>query len=59
MSAVLSSAAPTVRVKAANVYGVWNEEGATLRLTISPPWWKTTWAYVFYIVGLGLLIVSG
>lgn len=47
------------RVKAANVYGVWNDEGATLRITITPPWWKTAWAYVLYLMGLGLLIFIG
>lgn len=36
------------RVKAANNNGVWNEEGASLRIIIYPPWWKTTTAYVGY-----------
>ena len=45
-------------VKAANPYGVWSRP-TVLRITIAPPWWQTTWAYVFYIVGLGLLIFAG
>jgi len=36
------------RVKAANNNGVWNEEGASLKITINAPWWKTTWAYIVY-----------
>lgn len=31
------------RVKAANKEGVWNETGAQLRITITPPFWKTWW----------------
>ena len=42
----------TFRVIAANSDGVWNAEGASVRLIISPPWWTTWWAYVFYAVGL-------
>ena len=29
------------RVKASNNDGVWNEQGAALAITISPPWWQT------------------
>jgi signal transduction histidine kinase/ligand-binding sensor domain-containing protein len=42
------------RVKAANNHGIWNEEGATLRITVNPPWWETIWAYILY----GLLLVA-
>ncbi|WP_199200241.1 two-component regulator propeller domain-containing protein [Adhaeribacter arboris] len=38
------------RVKASNNDGVWNEAGATLRITILPPFWKTNWAFAFYII---------
>ncbi|HEV7815844.1 MAG TPA: two-component regulator propeller domain-containing protein, partial [Janthinobacterium sp.] len=31
------------RVKAANKDGVWNDDGATLDITIMPPFWKTWW----------------
>jgi len=31
------------RVKASNNDGVWNEEGASLRVIITPPFWKTNW----------------
>jgi len=31
------------RVKAANKDGVWNDNAATLRITILPPFWKTWW----------------
>ncbi|MBN1123095.1 MAG: response regulator [Anaerolineae bacterium] len=31
------------RVQAANEDGVWNEEGVSLLITITPPWWQTWW----------------
>ncbi len=40
-------------VKASNNNDVWNQEGATLKITILPPWWRTFWAYIAY----GLLLV--
>jgi signal transduction histidine kinase/ligand-binding sensor domain-containing protein/DNA-binding response OmpR family regulator len=43
------------RVKGSNNDGVWNEEGTSLYLTITPPWWNTWWAYILY----GLLFLSG
>lgn len=33
----------TFRVKASNSDGVWNQEGATVRIKIIPPVWKTWW----------------
>jgi len=35
-------------VKGSNNDGVWNEEGTSLKITITPPWWKTWWAYTLY-----------
>jgi signal transduction histidine kinase len=31
------------RVQASNRDGVWNEEGVSLPILITPPWWKTNW----------------
>ncbi|MBL0745475.1 hybrid sensor histidine kinase/response regulator transcription factor [Chryseolinea lacunae] len=45
----------TLKVKAANNDGVWNETGTTLTITIHPPWWKTWYAYVVY--ALAALVV--
>jgi ligand-binding sensor domain-containing protein/signal transduction histidine kinase len=36
----------TLRVKAANSDGVWNEAGTSLVLIITPPFWKTAWFIV-------------
>jgi len=47
------------RVKGSNKDGVWNEQGAVIKVTILPaPWWSW-WAYLIYsllILGLFLLI---
>ena len=37
-----------LRVKGSNNDGVWNEEGTTLRITVTPPWWRSHWAYTGY-----------
>jgi ligand-binding sensor domain-containing protein/serine phosphatase RsbU (regulator of sigma subunit) len=38
----------TLRVKGSNNAGVWNNDGASLRILVTPPWWKTPWAYAGY-----------
>jgi signal transduction histidine kinase/ligand-binding sensor domain-containing protein/DNA-binding response OmpR family regulator len=38
----------TFRVRGTSGDGVWNEEGASLKIIITPPWWKTGWAYSLY-----------
>jgi signal transduction histidine kinase/ligand-binding sensor domain-containing protein/DNA-binding NarL/FixJ family response regulator/HPt (histidine-containing phosphotransfer) domain-containing protein len=42
------------RVKAANKDGIWNDNAATLRITIEPPLWKTWW----FRSGFGLLLAG-
>ncbi|MFN0158352.1 MAG: two-component regulator propeller domain-containing protein [Bacteroidota bacterium] len=45
-----------LRVKGSNSDGVWNDAGASLDILVTPPWWKTTWAYSGYgIIFLGVL----
>ncbi|RMF58114.1 MAG: hypothetical protein D6743_18055, partial [Calditrichaeota bacterium] len=46
------------RVRAANNDGVWNEEGASVRIIITPPWWRTGWAYASYVVMLLLALYA-
>ena len=45
----------TFRVKGSNSDGVWNEQGASVKIIILPPYWRTWWAYTLY----SLLLVSG
>lgn len=44
----------TLRIKAANNDGVWNEEGISLGITITPPYWRTWW-----FMSLSVLLVAG
>lgn len=50
----------TFKLKAANNDGIWNETPLTLEITILPPWWKTNWAIISYIILflLGLLVLN-
>jgi ligand-binding sensor domain-containing protein/signal transduction histidine kinase/DNA-binding response OmpR family regulator len=43
-------------VKASNSDGVWNENSATLKINILPPFYKSIWAYLFYIVLIGSIV---
>ena len=40
-------------VKASNNDGVWNEEGASVRVIILPPFWRTSW-FIFLLCVLGI-----
>jgi signal transduction histidine kinase/ligand-binding sensor domain-containing protein/DNA-binding response OmpR family regulator len=47
----------TLRVKGSNGDGIWNEEGASLKITITPPWWATWWAKTLYaLAAIGLFL---
>jgi signal transduction histidine kinase/streptogramin lyase len=56
----LSPGSYVFHVKASNNSGVWNEEGATLHITIRPPFTRTPWFYllvIFSIVSLVIVII--
>ena len=38
------------RVKGSNNDGLWNEQGVSVNIAISPPWWQTWWAYILYVL---------
>ncbi|UCH14500.1 MAG: response regulator, partial [Bacteroidales bacterium] len=47
------------KVKASNNDGYWNEDGASLRIKILPPFWKTPLAFVIYVIFIiGILLFS-
>ena len=48
----LSAKNYTLRIKASNNHGVWNEEGVVLPIRVIPPFWATTWFQAL----LGVLI---
>ncbi|MCK5823366.1 MAG: SpoIIE family protein phosphatase [Bacteroidales bacterium] len=39
------------RLKGSNSDNVWNEKGIKLHIIITPPWYKTTLAYILYVLG--------
>jgi serine phosphatase RsbU (regulator of sigma subunit) len=51
----LDPGAYVFRVKGSNNDGVWNEQGISVRITITPPWWRTGAAYMMYV----LLLIAG
>jgi serine phosphatase RsbU (regulator of sigma subunit)/sugar lactone lactonase YvrE len=48
----------TFRVRAANRHGVWNQAGASIPISISPPPWRTWWAYGLYVLAAGLILYA-
>ncbi|MFW6140383.1 MAG: two-component regulator propeller domain-containing protein [Acidobacteriota bacterium] len=49
----------TFRVMASNQDGIWNERGASLNLTITPPFWETWWfrgAVALFLLGLVFIV---
>ena len=45
------------KVKCSNRADVWSDEQTTLTLIIQPPWWRTSWAYLTYMVTTALLVI--
>ena len=49
----------TFYVQASNSDGIWNDEGAQLKISILPPFWKSGFAFVIYIALIfGALLLS-
>lgn len=46
------------RVKASNNDDVWNEDGASLTLIITPPFWQTVWFYLLSTLFIAAVIFS-
>ncbi len=44
-----------LKVKAANSDGYWNEDAASLKIVIEPPFWRSGLAYIVYFI----LLISG
>ncbi|MBK8702237.1 MAG: helix-turn-helix domain-containing protein [Saprospiraceae bacterium] len=47
----------TFRVQGSNSRGIWSEHIAELKIRVLPPWWRTWWAYLLYVLTVGRLIV--
>ncbi len=54
----LPPGAYTFLVKASNGDGVWSVKPAMMQFRIMPPWWRTWWAYLLYLLaGTAALLV--
>ena len=52
-SATYTNLAPgnyVFKVKATEKNGIWNQKPLELQIEILPPWWKTSFAYLFYLL---------
>nr|WP_285008510.1 two-component regulator propeller domain-containing protein [Pedobacter sp. ELA7] len=47
------------KLRAANSSGIWSEGIKTLRITIRPPFWASSWAFLVYFVLAGTAIYYG
>ena len=41
------------KVQGSNSQGIWSDKTAELQIAVLPPWWRSWWAYLIYIVLLG------
>jgi len=54
----LSGGTYTFRVIGTNSNGVWNMDGTTLTIIITPPFWQRLWFYLLVVLGIVLLIAG-
>ena len=45
------------KVKGANSYGIWNDDITTLAITVTPPFWKSLWAYALYAIFTAIVLI--
>ena len=48
----------TFNVRGTNNDGVWNNAGASSRIKILPPWWRSRYAYASYIILILVLVAT-
>lgn len=46
----------TFHVKAGNNDGLWSTKDTSIRIVVHPPLWRTTYAYIFYVLAVGGLL---
>jgi signal transduction histidine kinase/ligand-binding sensor domain-containing protein/DNA-binding response OmpR family regulator len=47
----------TFHVKAGNNDGIWSTKDTVIKIYVQPPFWRTAYAYLFYIVAFGGLLL--
>lgn len=48
----------TFEVKASNNDGIWSQDIARATIVVKPPFWRTWWAYVIYVLGILVAIYA-
>ncbi len=48
----------TFEVKAKSASGIWSNNIASVQINISPPWWKTWWAYLLYVLTILAILIG-
>lgn len=43
----------TLKIKSTNASGIWNPDERLIYITVIPPWYRSWWAYIFYVLSLG------
>lgn len=52
----LDPGAYTFLAKSSNYDGVWAENPVSVNFTILPPWYKTIWAFIAYLIIIGMIL---
>ncbi len=47
-----------LRIKSTNQSGIWNSKEKLIYITVSPPWYRTWWAYCLYLLFVSSLLGS-
>jgi PAS domain S-box-containing protein len=53
----LNGGSYTLRLKAANNDGLWNEDGYSLKINVIPPFWRTKFFYILAILSLSAILL--
>jgi signal transduction histidine kinase/DNA-binding response OmpR family regulator/ligand-binding sensor domain-containing protein len=54
----LPSGSYVFKVQGSNSQGIWSDKITELKIKVLPPWWRTWWAYILYVLLAGLAVRS-
>jgi len=46
------------KVKSSNADGIWNDTVTSVNIIMTPPWWRTLWAYGLYVILIFLGLIG-
>lgn len=46
----LPSGKYTFKVQGSNSQGIWSDKIADIKISVLPPWWRSWWAYILYVL---------